>query len=88
MVNQAANQALKVHGLASPINPQTLPIDDSRNILFYAFMACHEKLLNGNFIPPKFTQDLLEINQQDLKEMDITYQMDMAVHKATNFIKK
>ncbi|XP_076901112.1 uncharacterized protein LOC143555454 [Bidens hawaiensis] len=94
-VDQAVAQALKAHGIKpNPITPaysasKPLSADDSNVALFHAFMASHEELLQGKLLPPSFKQgDLPEINKYDLKKMDIKYQMAMAIHHATNFMKK
>lgn len=42
MINHAVNKALKVHGLATPVNPQSPPTDDCHICLFHTFMNFHE----------------------------------------------
>lgn len=57
--------------------------------LIAGFMNCYQALMSGNLAPPmSVTSDQSQIHPEDLEEMDITWQMGMAVHRAKEFVKK
>ncbi|KAD4180306.1 hypothetical protein E3N88_28897 [Mikania micrantha] len=69
--------------------PKVNPESEENLLLFKGFMNSYNAFIAGELAPSNLTQDNLEqINPADVEEMDISWQMAMAVFRAKKFIKK
>ncbi|KAL8229789.1 hypothetical protein R6Q57_014689 [Mikania cordata] len=69
--------------------PKVSPESGENLLLFKGFLNSYNAFIAGELAVTNITQDNQEhINPADVEEMDILWQMEMAVFRAKNFIKK
>ena len=67
----------------------TFVVSEEHKVLFSAFVASYEALTIGNPAPPALMEeDLSQIDDDDLEEMDIKWQMAMIAVRAKKFFRK
>lgn len=71
------------------VQTPTIPKEAEENVALMAgFMNCYNALLAGDLVPPIMVGELDQIHPEDVEEMDITWQIAMAVFRAKKFTQR
>ena len=75
--------------LHQPTSSTTIGVTEEHKALIYAFVSSFEAFSVGNLPSPALVEeDLSQIDDDDLEEMDIKWQMAMIVVRAKKFFRK